>query len=239
LPFGRVRPGGLMDCKISIIIPVWNEASVINRTLDHIFTLPYGGAVEIIVVDGHPEGKTINEIRQRRVDRMISEKGRANQMNAGARRAGGDVLLFLHADTMLPENALASIAGVIETGRHVGGAFDLGIESERMVFRLIERAASLRSRLTRIPYGDQAIFIRRDYFAEMNGFREIPIMEDMDIMRRIKKRGDAIHIIPARVKTSARRWEKEGILSCTLRNWMMAGLYLLGISPERLCRFYP
>ncbi len=228
-----------MECKISIILPVWNEASVINRTLDHIFTLPYSGGIEIIVVDGHPDGETINQIRQRGVNKIVSEKGRAKQMNAGACRAGGDILLFLHADTILPENALSAIAGVMEKGKHIGGAFDLGIESGRPVFRLIERAASLRSRITRIPYGDQAIFIRRDYFAAVNGFSEIPIMEDVDLMRRIKKGGGEIYIVSERVKTSPRRWEKEGVLFCTLRNWMIGALYFLGISPERLMHFYP
>jgi hypothetical protein len=126
----------------------------------------------------------------------------------------------------------------MENGEVVAGAFDLGIRSGRPVFRLIETAASLRSRITRVPYGDQAIFIRKDYFHATEGFREIPLMEDVELMRRIRKAGDRISIIPERVRTSPRRWEKEGVLFCTLRNWTLITLYFLGVPPEKLARFY-
>jgi rSAM/selenodomain-associated transferase 2 len=159
-------------------------------------------------------------------------------MNAGALLAGGEVLLFLHADTELPPDGLTRICSVIRDKGCVGGSFDLGIRSDRLCFRLIESAASLRSRMTRIPYGDQAIFLRRDYFRGLGGFRELPLMEDVDLMRRLRRSGGRIHIIRGKVKTSARRWESEGVLYCTLRNWMLMFLYLLGVSPERLARFY-
>jgi rSAM/selenodomain-associated transferase 2 len=223
---------------ISVIIPVWNESSIINETVKNIFALPYEGDFEVIVVDGSPEGRTINVIQERNVKKFIAEKGRPKQMNTGALHAGGEILLFLHADTSLPLNALESISRVMENGEVVAGAFDLGIRSGRPVFRLIENAASLRSRITRIPYGDQAIFIRKDYFHATGGFREIPLMEDVELMRRIRKAGDRISIIPERVRTSPRRWEKEGVLFCTLRNWTLITLYLLGVPPEKLARFY-
>ena len=120
----------------------------------------------------------------------------------------------------------------------VGGAFDLRIDSRRIVFRVIETIASLRSRLTRIPYGDQAMFIRASYFRTLGGFKEIPIMEDVDLMQRIKRNGKRIAIFREPVITSARRWEREGPGFGTLRNWFLMALYLCGVAPERLARFY-
>lgn len=227
-----------MKNRISIIIPVWNEASTINQTINNIFTLPFKGKFEVIVVDGSPHGETINAIQRKDVRKVIAEKGRSKQINRGALHADGEILLFLHADTMLPDDALQGISSVMAKGDFVGGAFDLGIQSNRPIFRVIETAASLRSRITRIPYGDQGIFIRKDYFHKLGGFKEVPLMEDVEFMRRIKRAGYKICILPSRVKTSPRRWEKEGILYCTMRNWILITLYLSGISPERLAKLY-
>ena len=121
---------------------------------------------------------------------------------------------------------------------YVAGAFELSFNSERWAFKLIAKAASWRYRLTRLPYGDQAIFMPQEYFRRIGGFAEIPIMEDLDLMRRIKKRGDKIYISKKRVKTSARRWEKEGVLYCVLRTWILASLYCLGMSADKLIRYY-
>ncbi len=159
-------------------------------------------------------------------------------MNKGASLARGDILLFLHADTRLPKSALQNISSVMEKKDIVGGAFDLSIQSDRPIFRIIEKAASVRSRITRIPYGDQAPFIRKDYFHAVGGFKEMPLMEDVEFMRRLKKAGDKICIVSEKVKTSPRRWETEGILYCTLRNWTIRSLYSLGVSPTKLMRFY-
>jgi rSAM/selenodomain-associated transferase 2 len=159
-------------------------------------------------------------------------------MNKGAVAATGDILLFLHADTLLPTGAFEKIITIMRTGRYVGGAFDLGIVSDRTSYRIIECAASYRSRLTRIPYGDQAIFIRKDVFMGLGGYREFPIMEDVELMRSIKRSGHRIFIIATKVKTSPRRWEKEGIIYCTVRNWVLMTLYLLGVKPNTLARFY-
>lgn len=229
-------------CTISIIIPALGEAAVISGTVADLKRLSADTksttASEIIVVDGSPEGSTIAALDDSAVVTVLSERGRARQMNAGAARASGRVLLFLHADTVLPPDALRLIGKAMGSGRYVAGAFALGIRSERFAFRAIERLASFRSRLTRIPFGDQAIFIRRDYFEEMGGYEEIPLMEDMALMRRIKKRGGRIILFSERVTTSPRRWEKEGILFCTLRNWTLQALYYAGVSPQRLMRFY-
>ncbi|HET6516440.1 MAG TPA: TIGR04283 family arsenosugar biosynthesis glycosyltransferase [Thermodesulfovibrionales bacterium] len=224
---------------ISIIVPVWHEASIIHEAVSAILSLPYKGDREVIVVDGSPHGETIEAIRNPGVKTALAEKGRSKQMNKGAALASGEILFFVHVDTELPEGALNALSSVMGQVGVVAGAFDLGIRSERPVFRIIEKAASLRSRITRIPYGDQAIFVMRDYFRAMAGFREIPLMEDLDFMKRIRKAGDKIVIIPEKVMTSPRRWEKEGILYCTLRNWTLRTLYLLGIPPETLAKLYP
>lgn len=227
-----------MKFGFSVIIPAFNEATVINGTIDSISAASSGGDCEIIVVDGSPDGETVRAIEKEEVRTLISGKGRARQMNAGAAAAKGETLIFLHADTTLPVNAFRAISAAFEKGDLVGGAFDLSIGSDRPAFRIIERAASFRSRITRVPYGDQAIFVRRGYFEAIGGFCEIPLMEDIDLMRRIRNRGGRILLLPDKVKTSPRRWEKEGVFLCTLRNWLIRGLYLLGVGPERLARFY-
>lgn len=223
---------------LSIIIPALNEAPTINRTIDSIFDLPYDGTFEVIVVDGSPERETTGAIRREDVKKVFSKKGRAHQMNMGALSACGEILLFLHADTELPDNALNTISSVLSEGHYVGGAFDLGIKSDRSAFRLIEMGASLRSRVTRIPYGDQGIFIRKEYFDAADGFKELPLMEDVELMRRIRAAGDKIYISSDKVRTSSRRWEREGIVYCTLRNWVMIALYFLGVAPDKLVKFY-
>jgi len=224
--------------RFSVIIPVYREAGRINDTLEHLMGLPGNADTEILAVDGELEGRTLAAIRTLAVRKITSPKGRGTQLNAGAREATGEILFFLHADTRLPPNALKAIGQTLQSGDYVAGAFDLSIDSHRLAFRVIEKIACWRSRLTRIPYGDQAIFIRRDYFRSMGGFQDIPIMEDVDLMRRIKKKGGKIHILRDCVKTSARRWEKEGILYGTLRNWLLVSLFCAGVKPERLARFY-
>ena len=140
--------------------------------------------------------------------------------------------------TRLSPDSFRLIEEAMLVSHYVAGAFDLGIKSKRFIFRVIEVVASLRSRVTKIPFGDQAIFIRKHYFHKIGGYKDIPIMEDVEIMKRIKRRGDKIFIIPQRVLTSSRRWEKEGVLHCTLRNWFLQMLYLLGVSPLKLSTFY-
>ena len=227
-----------MGASFSIIIPVLHEEAAIGGALGRIRGLAGGDEAEIIVVDGDPAGGTLGAISDGAVTTLLSERGRGKQLNRGAEAATGEVLLFLHADTVLPPEALGQIERLLRDGAIAGGAFDLAIDSPRPVFRLIERVASLRSRLTRIPYGDQAIFLRRDCFRTLGGFREIPLMEDVDLMRRLRKSGRRIAILTACVVTSARRWEKEGALYTTLRNWLLVSLFLLGVDAGRLARWY-
>jgi rSAM/selenodomain-associated transferase 2 len=227
-----------MSLKFSIIIPVINEGSTINTTIDHLEGLRGDIPLEYIVVDGSNGGETLKKIKLTGVSKLISRRGRSLQMNMGASVARGEILLFLHADTRLPEGGLDHVASVMRNTPYVGGAFDLQIASKKPLLRLIEKTASIRSRITRIPYGDQAIFIRRSFFQNLGGFKEIPIMEDVNIMRRIKKMKRPIYIIRKRVRTSPRRWEQEGIIYTTLRNWSLMSLYCMGMKPEKLARFY-
>ncbi|TAN41976.1 MAG: glycosyltransferase [Nitrospirae bacterium] len=222
---------------ISLIIPVLNEAESINCVLEHLFSLRYGGILEIIVVDGADDHGTLNAIKYPGVRKLASTNGRARQMNRGASEAKGEVLLFLHSDTELPEDGLELIADTVFGGYRCG-AFELGIASKRHIYRVIETIVRIRTRLTMIPYGDQAIFVTKSFFDSFGGYTEIPLMEDVDIMRKVRRNGEKICVIERQVKTSARRWEKEGVLYCILRNWVLLTLYLIGVSPERLVKYY-
>lgn len=225
-------------CSISVIVPVLRESGGIRKLIAHLRALPADIDPEIIVVDGEPGGSTIRTIDRDDVITATSAPGRAVQMNHGASLASGSVLLFLHADTFLPVMAFERITTCMEKSRCAGGAFDIGFLTERRIFRVTERYVALRTRLTRIPFGDQAIFLRKEYFERIGGFKPIPLMEDIELMARIRKRGDRICILPEKVMTSVRRWEREGVLAATLRNWMLQLLYMLGVPPERLAKFY-
>lgn len=223
---------------ISIIIPVLHEAATINETVALLRGSDCGREAEIFLVDGDLSGSTVQTVTDSSVRTIISERGRAVQMNRGAKAASGDILLFLHADTRLPGNALTLIREAMKDGRFVAGAFDLGFDTERTIFRITETYVFLRTRITKIPFGDQAIFIRRDYFRKLGGYREIPIMEDVDLMKRIRKKGGRVRIIPVKVATSPRRYEREGVFTCTFRNWVLQALFAMGVSPERLAKRY-
>ena len=235
--------GNIVTPEISIIIPVFNEPETIQSTLEHLALLSAGKVVEIVIVDADPQSSTLKTIDFKSLPNLVlktdtSAKGRGIQMNKGAELASGPILLFLHADTCLPAGGMDAILSAMQDPDFMGGAFDLGIRSSKWGYRIIEKVATARSRITRLPYGDQAIFLRRDYFQMIGGFTPIPIMEDVDLMRRIKHRGDTIKIIDKQVQTNSRRWEKEGLVLCTLRNWMLMVLYLMGVSPHKLVKFY-
>lgn len=224
---------------ISVIIPVLRETRRIGPLIRHLRGLEKGGGVEIIVVDGDRERSTVAAITDADVVTLGSAKGRAVQMNAGAAVARGNTLLFLHADTRLPEDGLPQVSRVMAAGRYVGGSFGFRFDSGRWSLRLLSRIATVRARLSRVPFGDHAIFLDRRYFSEIGGYRPIPIMEDVELMRRIKKLGGRIRILEACALTSARRLEREGLLYCMIRNSLILALYFLGVSPERLKRYYP
>ncbi len=231
---------GLAKCNpsFSVVVPVINEAERINGLIEHLGSLDLSESIEIIVVDGDPAGPTIKAVTDDDVIVALSDKGRARQMNKGAQLARGEVIMFLHADTQLPPNALRAARSVLADDDCVGGAFNLGVDTKNILIHGIAAISNFRNRLHRVPFGDQAIFLRRDYFNDIGGFRDIPFMEDIEMMRRIRKRGDRIRILPERVTSSARRWEKEGVVFCALRNAFVLALFGLGVSPQRLARFY-
>ena len=231
---------GLAKCNpsFSIVVPVINEAERINGLIEHLGSLDSSESIEIIVVDGDPAASTIKAVADDDVIVAQSDKGRARQMNKGAQLARGEVIMFLHADTQLPPNALKAAGSVLADDGCVAGAFDLGVDTKNIVVRCIAAISNFRNRLTRVPFGDQAIFLRRDYFNDIGGFRDIGFLEDVELMRRIRKRGDRIRILPEQVTSSARRWEKEGVIFCWFRNALVLALFGLGVSPQRLARFY-
>lgn len=222
----------------SVIIPVLNEQKGLPTCLGKLHTQADAYRSEIIVVDGDPKGGTLDVVQDPDVIKICSRPGRALQMNAGADIAKGTILIFLHADTQLPDRAFLSIEQALIDPIFVGGAFDLAIESERVFLKWIGRQASLRSRISRIPYGDQAIFLRKSFFDLIGRYKPLPIMEDVDLMRRIKKNGGRIMILQDKVRTSPRRWETEGPVYTTFRNQCLLTLFNLGVSPKKLARFY-
>jgi len=218
---------------ISVVVPTLNEAAVLARTLA---AVP-AGFREVIVADGGSADGTTAIALEHGARVRVSPAGRGPQMNAGAAAARGGVLLFLHADTALPADAADRIGAALADPGVVGGAFSLGIDSPDPRLGLIARAANLRTRITGVPYGDQALFVRRGAFEAAGGFPDVSIMEDVALGRKLKRLGRVV-LLPARVRTSARRWEREGVVRTTLRNAALISLYLLGVPPARLARWY-
>lgn len=222
-----------MSPQISIIIPTLNESSGIAQVLAAL----QGVRAEVIVVDGGSTDDTA-DLAAGRCDRLVSfAPGRARQQNAGAAVSSGGVLLFLHADTRLPEGAVERILDGLERSGRGWGRFDVRLTGRHPVFRILERLISLRSRLTGIATGDQAIFVRRDWFERVGGFPEIPLMEDVALSRSLKRLGRPL-CLRARVTTSSRRWEARGIARTVLLMWRLRLEYWMGADPALLAARY-
>jgi rSAM/selenodomain-associated transferase 2 len=219
---------------ISIIIPVLNEAKQLPKLLD---IQNAASGVEIIVVDGGSQDETVEIALAKGVKLVQSEAGRAIQMNTGAEIATGDILLFLHADTQLPDQFDLMIRETVSNPTTIAGAFELKIDADLPGLRWIERGVNWRSRFLQMPYGDQAIFLRRDVFKKLGGFPELPIMEDFEWVRTLRQHG-TISIVPASVITSGRRWQKLGVLRTALINQLVILAYFLGVSPYRIRQWY-
>ncbi len=220
--------------RVSVIIPTLNEAPGIARTLCRV---RQAGECEILVVDGGSDDGT-PELARPLADRvLLSERGRARQMNAGARAATGDVVLFLHADTVLPAAFPALLARSLRDPRVVGGRFDVRLDAAGWPFRMIETLMNIRSRWTKIATGDQAIFVRREVFLALGGYPEIPLMEDVELSRRLKRVGE-LACLRACVTTSARRWQRNGIVRTIILMWTLRLGYFLGVPAEQLKTFY-
>ena len=226
-------------CRFSIIIPVIHESKLINTQLEAVKHLTTDEPFEIIVVDGSPTLDTLKVITDPTITTASCQQGRGRQMNAGAAHASGDILVFLHADTTLPTHALLLMQKTLQNEQLVGGAFTVQIQSSRLSLRMAAALSTLRSQITRVPYGDQVIFLRKSYFNAIGGYRDIPLMEDVELMRRIRKKNGNIIILPTPVVTSARRWDQEGLYYTTLRDTIIIFLYWCGIPAEKLAKFYP
>lgn len=219
---------------LSVIVPALNEADHIEATLG---VFEGNDAVEVIVVDGGSVDDTRAIARDTGADTYESRGGRAAQLNLGAAKARAAVLLFLHADTLLPEAFDRLVLNCLSQPGTVAGAFELAIDEPTAALRFIAAMANLRARWLGLPYGDQAIFVRKDLFREIGGYRPLPIMEDFDLVRRLGRRG-RIGIVAARAITSGRRWRTIGTWRTTLLNQAVIVLYYLGFSPERIAALY-
>ena len=221
--------------KLSIIIPVFNEAGNIAASLNQLQAYRQQGH-EVIVVDGGSQDNTF-DCAVGLVDKLLMSKpGRALQMNIGAEQAQGDVLLFLHADTRLPKDADKLIADVITNGR-TWGRFNVHLSGQHFFFRIIESMMNLRSCITGIATGDQAIFVKRSIFEQIGAYPEIKLMEDIELSKKLKSFGKPA-CIKQRVITSSRKWESNGIIRTVLLMWRLRLLHFFGVSPEKLYSQY-
>jgi len=219
---------------LSVIIPTLNEENHIRQTLEHLGKISHG---EVIVVDGGSTDKTVQIAKACGVRLLSSRPSRGGQLNAGASEATGDLLLFLHADTIVPDNFLSLIRQTMTDFEVAGGSFALKIQPSTPLLRYIERNVTWRTRLFRLPYGDQAIFVRASLFRLMGGYADIPLMEDVEFIRRLRKIGK-LAFIPVPVITSSRRYTETGSLRAILKNKLVSFGYYLKVSPSRLAQFY-
>jgi rSAM/selenodomain-associated transferase 2 len=216
---------------LSVIVPVLDDTAAAERLLAQI---PPDPRLELVVVDGGRDRRLDDLARARDDVRVVrSRPGRGVQMNIGARDARGTWLLFLHADSTLPAGWIDVFERSTTSAR--GGWFQFALDHPSWRARLIEIGVRWRIRLLRLPYGDQGVFVRRDTFDALGGYREMPLMEDVDFVRRLTAQAAVIEL-PLRLKTSARRWERDGWFRCSLRNATLITLYFLGVSSERLAR---
>ena len=218
---------------LTIVMPTLDEAEGIAQPL----ASALAEADEVLVVDGGSQDATRERAAASGARVLVGPAGRGCQLNLGARHAKGDVLLFLHADTRLPAGAGERVREAIRAGA-VGGGFFLRFDSRRPVLRGFARMIGLRTRLTRCPLGDQAHFVRRDVFEHLGGYRDWPILEDIDFARRLARQGRVALLSPP-VLTSGRRYLAGGPFRTVARNWLILALYFVGVSPHRLQRLYP
>jgi rSAM/selenodomain-associated transferase 2 len=214
---------------ISVVIPTLDEDALLEETL---VGIPPDAHHDVVVVGTRaatqiPSGASV----------LVAPRGRARQMNHGARHSRGEVLLFLHADTRLPPDAFRAIRRALDDPRCVGGAFRVALDARGPAFTALATIINVRSRFLRRPFGDQALFVRRSVFDSLGGFRDIEIMEDVDLVRRLRRRG-RLAFLSATVVTSARRWQANGLLWTTLVNQGAQMMWRLGVDPARIRRWY-
>ncbi len=234
----RAGSAGEKLVQVSIVIPVLRDSVQLDGLLASLARQTDDAAVEIIVANGDADDGAVAGVQARHaaVRWVASLPGRGLQMNAGAAVASGRWLLFLHADTRLDHRWLDALRQAESHGA-VGGAFRFTLDSPRRVARVIERGVAWRTRWLGLPYGDQGLFVRRDAFTALGGYRPYPLMEDIDLVRRLRRHGP-LHLSPLPIRTSARRWERDGWGRRSLRNLTLVALYFGGVSPRRLARRY-
>jgi rSAM/selenodomain-associated transferase 2 len=221
-----------MNPYVSVIIPVLDDADEARRLVDQVSREP---AVEVILVDGGPDPR-LDRLEQRAHVRLLrAPRGRARQMNVGAAAASGEWLLFLHADSRLPPGWTEQLRRAPVAAN--GGWFRFALDDPAWQARMIERGVRWRVRLFRLPYGDQGLFVRRAVFVALGGFHELPLLEDVDFVRRLVRKGGVLEL-PLPLLTSSRRWRRDGWLRRSARNLAIVSCYFAGVSPLRLARWY-
>jgi rSAM/selenodomain-associated transferase 2 len=220
--------------RISIIIPVLNEESHIERCVASAWA---AGCDEVLVADGGSTDHTVEKVSALACRLIHSDAGRARQQNAAARAATGDVLLFLHADNRLEPGACDQVRRSVDREGTVCGAFRQHIEAPGIGFRLLEWGNACRVRWLGLPYGDQAIFVERAAFERVGGFPAVRLLEDLLLMRQLRRIGWP-RLLPGPVHVSDRRWRRQGVIRQTLRNWFLLAAHRCGVPPDQLARHY-
>lgn len=218
---------------ISIIIPVYNEEVTIDRVLH---SLPFGNGIEVIIVDGQSDDRTMDIVRKYPVKVVESSRGRALQMNAGASAAKGGIFLFLHADCVVDKEGLEAAQKYV-SHNFVGGCFSHKIDSPKWIYRWIETSGHLRAEFFRIFYGDQAIFVRRDIFERIGGFDSVSLFEDAIFSKKLRRLGKTI-VLDDQAIVSPRRWERRGVARTTFLNWLLTLGFIFGVSTDHLAKLY-
>ncbi len=224
----------MAETSVAIIVPVYNEEQQVKHNLQHFIDLE---ADELIFVDGESTDQTALFLKQSGVTCVASKPGRAIQMNLGAYVSKSDILVFIHMDTVVSKSNVEAVKEAFSQSDVVGGRFDVRLSGKYPSFRIIEFMINLRSRLSKISTGDQVQFVSRSVFEAMHGFAPLPLLEDVEFSKRLKKVG-RIACLKDQVTTSSRRWEKYGIMKTVWLMWKIRLFYWWGVSPEKLAMLY-
>lgn len=234
MPTAPPRHAEAQTPRISVIVPALNEEHYLAATLASVELAP---ADELIVADGGSRDGTMAIASQFTPHVLACPAGRARQMNCAARQARGDILLFLHADTLLPSGGLGLVRAAMQSPQVVGGAFRLAFLPSTPGLRVVAWGTNLRTRFGKLPFGDQALFVRRALFEAWGGYADMPFLEDVWLVHRLRRHG-RLALLPQAVHTSGRRWRHNGLVYTTVRNNVLLALYWCGVSPATLQRLY-